>query len=56
MGGDLDEDVVNLRVQLGIENNLAETEPILVVLRVLNSLKLQKSGRFPMSLQGTSSQ
>ena len=32
----------NLRFELGVESSAAETELVLVVFRILNSLKLQK--------------
>ena len=35
--GGLDEDVDNLRFELGVESSAAETEPVLVMLGLLNS-------------------
>ena len=35
--GVLDEDVVNSRIELGVENSVLETELVLVVLCMINS-------------------
>ena len=42
----LDEDVANLRFELGVESSAAETELVLVVLRMLNSCGFKKAVSF----------
>ncbi len=50
-----EDDVVNLRLELGVESSAVETERVLVVLRMLKQQKRAVSVKFlyqlPMSLQ-----
>ena len=48
-GCGLGEDVADLRFELGVESSAAVTELLLVVFRMLNSLKLQKRRFFAVS-------